>query len=173
MLLTSSVDIGSVFEEGQKLGAIIAFDQCQSLFDYSDKSRQITQLIQYHASRYHKPVILIATTGGNITSIDSRAASVNFSLEVNFQLPTKALRQTLWTRAFPKQVPLAADVSYDTLSESQITAKDIRAIAFGACSKAALRLPAERKVTMADIKDEMEEYRMRDQRRKTHSSMFT
>ena len=173
MLLTASVDIGSVFEEGQKLGAIIAFDQCQSLFDYSDKSRQITQLIQYHATRYHKPVILMATTGGNISSVDSRAASVNFSLEVNFQLPTKALRQTLWTRAFPEQVPLSGDVSFEALAEAQITAKDIRAIAFGACAKAALRIPAERRVSMEDIKTEMDDYRQRDQRRKTHSSMFT
>lgn len=89
------MNINKVFEEGRQLGAIVMFDQAQVLFSHNEKSLQIAQLIQYHARRYPRPVLILATTGNNnggLPHLDTRAARIVFNEVIQFHLPDKALR---------------------------------------------------------------------------------
>jgi SpoVK/Ycf46/Vps4 family AAA+-type ATPase len=182
LFMMHDISIVSVFEEGRKLNAIIVFDQAELLFDHSDKSRSVAQLIQYHAVVYPRPVILLATTGSGIStmtnSIDIQSAKVQLTHEVQFQFPNRALRKVLWRRSLPEKVPLAKDVDFDVLSEQQLSAKAIRSICFNACCKVALQThdarssAAEAVVTLKAILDEKEETLSRERRRSHHSSMF-
>jgi SpoVK/Ycf46/Vps4 family AAA+-type ATPase len=183
LFLMKDISIVSVFEEGRKLNAIIVFDQAEALFDHSDRSRSVAQLIQYHAVVYPRPVILLATTGSGLlagagASIDTQAANLLLTHEVQFQFPSRALRKVLWRRSLPAKVPLAPDVNFDVLSEPLLSAKAIRTICFNACCKVALQThdargsAAEAMVTLKAILQEREETVARERRRSHHSSMF-
>ncbi|KAG5511099.1 hypothetical protein GH5_07306 [Leishmania sp. Ghana 2012 LV757] len=182
LLLREEMRVHAVFEEGRRLGAIIVFDEAQVLFNESSKSLQLSQLIQYHARRYPRPVIVIATTasrdgsGGrhlfSTTSINSRSSCMLFQAELTFALPSRPLREQLWRRAFPDRVPKASDVNYGRLSATGISPKLIRTIAFNVCCTAALLPMAERVVTMAMIEAEMERTVTRERSAMSASAMF-
>ncbi|KAG5485556.1 hypothetical protein LSCM1_07644 [Leishmania martiniquensis] len=182
LLLREEMRVHAVFEEGRRLGAIIVFDEAQVLFNESSKSLQLSQLIQYHARRYPRPVIVIATTvsrdgsGGrhlfSTTSINSRSSCMIFQAELTFALPSRPLREQLWRRAFPDRVPRASDVNYGRLSATSISPKLIRTIAFNVCCTAALLPVAERVVTMAMIEAEVERTMTRERSAPSANAMF-
>ena len=198
LFMMHDISIVSVFEEGRKLNALIVFDQAELLFDHSEKSRSVAQLIQYHALVYPRPVMLLATTGSGLSTttntIDIQAAHLQLTHEVQFQLPNRPLRKELWRRSFPSKVPLAPDVDFDVLSEQMLSAKAIRSICFNACCKVALQshaaataatstrassgsassplVKAAVVVTLKAIMEEKEETLARERRRSYHSSMF-
>lgn len=163
-LLLHDERLETVFEEGRKLGAMIVLDQAQALFNLSERSMQLTQVVQYHAAQYPKPVIVVVTTPGDGTAgyVDARATRMIFSQHITFTLPTRALRQELWRKAFPEKVPLAADVDFAVLSEVATSGKLIRTVAFNVCCKAALLPVLERSVTMKLIKEELEAVSIRE-----------
>nr|CCM13411.1 AAA family ATPase, putative [Leishmania guyanensis] len=182
LLLREEMRVHAVFEEGRRLGAIIVFDEAQVLFNESPKSLQLSQLIQYHARRYPRPVIVIATTasrnggGGrhlfSTTSINSHSSCMLFQSELIFALPSRSLREQLWRKAFPERVPTASDVDYGRLSTTSISPKLIRTIAFNVCCTAALLPVSERVVTMAMIEAEMERTMTRERSAVSTSAMF-
>ena len=174
MFVTNTFNIQAVFDEARKLGAIVVFDQAQNLFDYSEMASKISQLIQYHAVRYPRPVIVIATTSpSGVSSIDTRASRLLFNSEIAFQLPTRQLRRELWRRSIPPQAPMSDDVDFERLSGEQLSAKAIRSICFAVCCKAALLPVGKQIVSNALVLEVQEEYLSRERRRNTHSSMFT
>ncbi|TPP42814.1 ATPase associated with various cellular activities (AAA) family protein [Leishmania donovani] len=182
LLLREEMRVHVVFEEGRRLGAIIVFDEAQVLFNESPKSLQLSQLIQYHARRYPRPVIVIATTvnrdggGGrhlfSTASINSRSSCMLFQAELTFALPRRLLREQLWRKAFPERVPTSSDVDYGRLSATSISPKLIRTIAFNVCCTAALLPVSERVVTMAMIEAEMERTVARERTAVSASAMF-
>ncbi|GET86381.1 aaa family ATPase, putative [Leishmania tarentolae] len=182
LLLREEMRVHVVFEEGRRLGAIIVFDEAQVLFNESPKSLQLSQLIQYHARRYPRPVIVIATTvnrdgcGGrhlfSTTNINSRSSCMLFQAELTFALPRRPLREQLWRKAFPERVPTSSDVNYSRLSATSISPKLIRTIAFNVCCTAALLPVSERVVTMAMIEAEMERTVTRERSAVSASAMF-
>ncbi|KPA77673.1 putative AAA family ATPase [Leptomonas pyrrhocoris] len=182
LLLREEMHVHAVFEEGRRLGAIIVFDEAQVLFNESPKSLQLSQLIQYHARRYPRPVIVIATTtsrdggGGrqlfSTHSVNSRSSCMLFQAEIAFVLPSRPLREKLWRRAFPERAPIAVDVDYAKLSASGISPKLIRTVAFNVCCEAALLPVAERTVTMAMIEQEIEKALVRERSSASTSAMF-
>jgi SpoVK/Ycf46/Vps4 family AAA+-type ATPase len=178
IVMGKDINIQTIFDEARKLGAIVVFDNAQVLFDYSDRSQQISQLIQYHAVMYPRPVVVVATTGGSTSAsassaaVDPRASKFQFSEEILFTMPSRPLRRELWRRALPGKVPLSPDVDFNLLSEPQVTAKLIRSVCFAACCKVALLPPGERILTMKLLNQEKEDAVMRERRRSTHSTMF-
>lgn len=144
LLLLRELNIAAVFEEARQLGAIVVFDEAQELFSHSERAVNITQLIQYYAVRYPKPVIVIATTAGSgggggalPDSIDVRSTRFTLTEHIVFKYPDRALRRELWRGAFPEKVPLATDVDFDRLSERNVSAKLVRKVAFTVCCRAA------------------------------------
>ncbi|CUG93186.1 AAA ATPase, putative [Bodo saltans] len=178
IVMGKDVNIQTIFDEARKLGAIVVFDNAQALFDHSDRSQQLSQLIQYHAVMFPRPVVVVATTGGSTsasassTAVDPRASKFQFSEEILFTMPSRPLRRELWRRALPSKVPLSSDVDFNLLSEPQVTAKLIRSVCFAACCKVALLPPGERTLTMKLLNQEKEDAIMRERRRSTHSTMF-
>ncbi|CAG9569738.1 putative AAA family ATPase [Leishmania major strain Friedlin] len=182
LLLREEMRVHVVFEEGRRLGAIIVFDEAQVLFNESPKSLQLSQLIQYHARRYPRPVIVIATTvnrdggGGrhlfSTANINSRSSCMLFQAELTFALPRRPLREQLWRKAFPERVPTSSDVNYGRLSATSISPKLIRMIAFNVCCTAALLPVSDRVVTMAMIEAEMERTVTRERTAVSASAMF-
>ncbi|KAG5510628.1 hypothetical protein JKF63_06926 [Porcisia hertigi] len=182
LLLREEMRVHAVFEEGRRLGAIIVFDEAQVLFNESEKSLQLTQLIQYHSRRYPRPIIVIATTAGHdgsggrnlfsTTSINPRSTCMLFKEELTFTLPDRSLREQLWRKAFPERVPTAQDINYSRLSVAKISPKLIRTIAFNVCCSAALLPVSERVVTMAMIEAEMESTATRQRSTVATGAMF-
>lgn len=171
MLLQHEISIHTIFEEAKKLQAVICFDASQQLFDYSEKSNHITQLIRYHAVTYPRPVIMIVPT--DVSSLDIRATRLNFSSCVQFKLPNRNLRIQLWRKFLPPKVPLSKDVNFEILGDTFcVSAKTIRQVCFAACSKAVL-LPAEKRfITMKSLSDEANLALLNERQHDIHSSMF-
>ncbi|RNF00677.1 putative AAA family ATPase [Trypanosoma conorhini] len=173
LMLVSGLKVHEVFAEGRKLGAIIVFDEAQVLFNHSEQSLHVAKLIYYHAMRYPRPVLFIATTGTVGTStIDVRATPLIFQQEILFRLPTQQLRRELWRRALPERMPVADDIDLDELSEAPVSAKTIHAAAFNACCGVAMLSSEERRLTMQMLRDELESMRLKERHRQPHSLMF-
>ena len=173
MLMKRELQIETIFEEGRKLGAIIVFDSAQALFDHSDRGEQVSELIQYHANGYPRPVIVIATTQpGHAGGIDCSSSKLRFAFEINFQLPGRTLRELLWRRSLPRKVPLADDVDFKALSEKACSAKFIRTAAFNACARVSLLPLEQRKVTMKHLTSEFEALSLKNDRRNKHFRMY-
>ncbi|CCW66714.1 unnamed protein product [Phytomonas sp. Hart1] len=184
LMLLQEINIHSVFEEARSLGAIVVFDQAQSLFNHSERSISISQMIQYYAMRYPRPVIVIATTrtswdrdggamiGDSASWIDVQASRLVLNTHVVFHLPSRELRKELWSKAFPTKVPLAGDVDFDTLSNSMVSGKMIRTVAFNVCCQVALLPESKRKLDMKMIIDELEVAVLRERGHNSSSLMF-
>lgn len=183
LLLRKELDVHTVFEEGRRLGAMIVFDEAQVLFNESDQSLQTSQLIQYHARRYPRPVIIIATTVSrdgmgsrqlfSTTNINPRSSCMTFLGDLVFRLPDQPLRQRIWASCFPSRVPLASDVDFAELSRSELLSpKLIRVTVFHVCCAAALLQETQRVVTMAMIKKEIERTKRRERSSMPTSAMF-
>ncbi|RNF18158.1 putative AAA family ATPase [Trypanosoma cruzi] len=173
LLLVGALKVHEVFDEGRKLGAIIVFDEAQVLFNHSEQSLHVAKLIYYHAVRYPRPVIFIATTGTpEASSIDVRATSLIFQQEILFRLPTQQLRRELWRRALPERMPVADDIDLDVLSETPVSAKTIHSAAFNACCTVAMLNSEERRLTMQMLRDELEKLRLKEKHCQPHSVMF-
>jgi hypothetical protein len=170
--------VQTIFEEARKLGAIVVFDNAQVLFDHSELSSKASQLIQYHAKAYPRPVIVLATVGGgtsssaSLGSLDIRASHLQFSNDVQFQLPNRVLRDQLWRRSLPALVPLSPNVDFNELSQLQLSAKLIRTICFNACCKAALLPLKERIVSMKMLLDERDDILQKERYRSHATNMF-
>ncbi|ESL09869.1 AAA ATPase [Trypanosoma rangeli SC58] len=173
LMLVSGLKVHEVFAEGRKLGAIIVFDEAQVLFNHSEQSLHVAKLIHYHAMRYPRPVLFIATTGTvGASTIDVRATPLIFQQEIPFRLPTQRLRRELWRRALPERMPVADDIDLDELSKAPVSAKTIHAAAFGACCGVAMLSSEERRLTMQMLRDELESMRVKEKHCHPHSLMF-
>lgn len=164
--------IEDVFEEGRKLGSILVFDAAEPLFDYTDTAFRDCGLIQYHAARYPRPVIVVVTTEPGRFSYDSMQSRLAFVSRVQFQLPGTALREEMWRKALPEKTPVSGDVDFKALAEKEATAKIIRQACFSACGKAALRLAEQRLVTHASLVAELNDQLKREEARQLRSSFF-
>ena len=193
ILLTSSLSVGPLFEEARKLNALLVFDEAQGLFDFSERSLQAVQLIQYHAAKYPRPVILIASTTtspfssfGSVGahSLDTRSLNVSFAAEIRMSFPSKALRQELWRRSVPEPVPCTMSLAdWEVLSVEVLSAKGIQTICFHACCRLALRLSRHVStttvieedvctLTLQSLMAEKELLMSRERERGLHSNMF-
>ncbi|RNF10903.1 putative AAA family ATPase [Trypanosoma rangeli] len=173
LMLVAGLKVHEVFAEGRKLGAIIVFDEAQVLFNHSEQSLHVAKLIHYHAMRYPRPVLFIATTGtAGMSTIDVRATPLIFQQEIPFRMPTQRLRRELWQHALPERMPVADDIDLDELSKAPVSAKAIHAAAFGACCRVAMLSNEERRLTMQMLRDELESMRVKEKDCHPHSLMF-
>ncbi|EPY27619.1 AAA ATPase [Strigomonas culicis] len=171
-LLLQQNTIRAVFEEGRQLGAVIAFDEAQQLFDYTDRSQQIAQLIYYYAMQYPRPVIIIATTTTSGGGLDLPAVRLKFTQVIAFRTPSRELREALWRKAFPPLVPLADDVDFAELGTAAVSAKTIDAVVFSACGRAVAQSESGRQVTMKLLREELELAMARERTLNPSSNMF-
>ncbi|KEG11353.1 AAA ATPase [Trypanosoma grayi] len=174
LLLVEGLKVHDVFGEARKLGAIVLFDEAQVLFNHSEQSVHVAKLIHYHAMRYPRPVIFIATTGtADAMSVDARATPLLFQQQIHFRMPTRQLRRELWRRALPEKMPRDEEgIDLDELSEAQVSAKLIRAAAFSACCRVAMLGTENRRLTMRMLREELENMQLRESHRRPRSLMF-
>ncbi|KAH9586287.1 ATPase [Trypanosoma melophagium] len=174
LLLVEELKVHHVFSEARKLGAIIVFDEAQSLFNHSEQGRHTAKLIHYHAMRYPRPVIFIVTTGTeNSAGVDMRASPFVFQQQISFRMPTQELRRELWRRTLPEKVPVAdGGIDFDLLSQISVSAKLIRAAAFSACCRVALLGTAARHLTTEILREELENLQLKERERRPPVQMF-
>ncbi|CAD2220445.1 ATPase family associated with various cellular activities (AAA), putative [Angomonas deanei] len=182
--------ISTLFQEARQLGAMILLDEAQVLFNHSDRSRHVAQVLFYHAAAYPRPVIVSATTTAPQHHLDIHAAQLPFTEVIPFHLPDAALRRTLWQKAFPTAVPLdVTPMQFEELSSQyKLNAKEIFAVAFTVCCRAVAELqegPKQNKnnnnnnenetnaaITMKAIVEEIENVQRKERSQQMGSGMF-
>lgn len=146
-------DLAKVFDEARTLNAAVVFDCAEWLYQdsTSEKAQHLSQLIQYQASRYNRPVLLLATDNADASSspIDPSLLRLRVSHHLTFRLPDRALRQKLWERSLPDVVPKEGSIDFALLSSTAASASTIQKACFACCAAAVMRRAA---VTTEDLR---------------------
>ncbi|KAH8604962.1 putative ATPase family protein [Trypanosoma vivax] len=174
LMLVDGMKVHTVFSEARKLGAIIVFDQAQVLFNHSEQGTHIAKIISFHAKRYPRPIIFLATTGtSELMSVDVHATPLVFQQQVRFSLPSQPLRRLLWSKALPEKIPLdEKGINLEELSEIPVSGKLIYAAAFNACCKLAMKCATEQRLTMQLLREELKNVQTRERQSVPQNLMF-
>jgi ATP-dependent 26S proteasome regulatory subunit len=166
--------VKTIFDEAKVLGAMVVFDGAERLFTPNETSAEVSRLIEYYAASFSRPVIVIAKLAeGGLSSVDVRLCHINFTHEMSFALPNRALRRQLWRTFVPAQVPTPpGGLDIEELSAPVVSAKMVRQVIFACCAKAALLPPGKRTVTDAMMQAELSHQRELEHRRISATSMF-
>lgn len=147
-------NVKKIFSDAEKSDAVLFIDEADSLLSKrltnvtqgseqainSMRSQLLICLEQYHG------VVIFAT---NLVKNYDKAFETRIQ-HVEFQMPDRVCRKKIWESHFPATLPLAGDVSSETLADiDDICGRDIRNAIIQAAVKAALE---KRIVDYADIK---------------------
>lgn len=133
-------NLRKLFDAAEDGGAILFFDEADALFgkrsevkDSHDRYANIE--INYLLQRIeaYRGLAILAT---NLRSSLDTAFLRRLRFIVTFPVPSKAERQKLWEKVFPKQAPLA-DLDYRRLARLNLTGGNIHTIAINAAFLAA------------------------------------
>ena len=135
-------NLDRLFHEAERANAILLFDEADVLFgvrtevkDGHDRygNLSVGYLLQ-RVESYDGLVILASNLASNMDEAFSR----RLSHVVLFPMPDAPLRRELWTRAFPWEAPLGADIDMDALGRSfELSGGNIRNAALAAAYLAA------------------------------------
>ena len=135
-------NLARVFEEAEQTGAILFFDEADSIFgkrsevkDSHDRyaNIEINYLLQ-RMEEYEGVVILASNYQGNIDEAFTRR--IRFIIE--FPFPDGGYRYHIWKKVFPEHTPLSDDIDFDFLAHKlKLTGGNIRNIALNAAFLAA------------------------------------
>lgn len=136
-------NLGEIFSATESSDSILFFDEAESLFGKRTESKDArdryanmeTGYMLQRIETYDGIVILSTNLRGNV----DKAFLRRMQYGINFELPEEPMRRKLWRKAFPAEVPLAADVQFDVLAKiyEDLSGGQIRLIAIGAAMIAA------------------------------------
>lgn len=131
-----------VFQEAEKAGAILLFDEADALFgkrsevkDAHDRYANIeTAYLLQRMEAFGGLAILTSNLGQNLDQAFLRR--LRFVIE--FPIPDAAAREKIWRQCFPPEAPIAADLDFRFLARRiEITGGNIRQITLKAAFAAA------------------------------------
>ncbi len=113
--------IRELFEAVDPLGAVLLFDEVDSLLQRRTEARSSvdryanmdTNLLLQHLETFDGIVLLTTNLDAHL----DEALRRRISLHIRFALPDAAERAQIWRRLVPSEVPLAADVDFYALAE--------------------------------------------------------
>ncbi len=129
-----------VFEAAEDSGAILLFDEADALFgkrsevkDSHDRYANIEVSYLLQRMEAYSGLAVLTT---NMKSALDRAFQRRLRFIVNFPFPDSALREQIWRRVFPAEMPLGA-VDFAKLARLNLPGGNIRNIALNAAFLAA------------------------------------
>ena len=135
-------NLDKVFNAAANANAILFFDEADALFgkrsevkDSHDRyaNLEISYLLQ-RMEQYEGIAILATNLSDNLDQAFTR----RLAFSVHFPFPDEAARLQLWTRAWPRPVPINESVDWSLLArELKLAGGNIKNIALGAAFKAA------------------------------------
>ncbi len=113
-------NLGGLFEAAEAGHAILLFDEADSLFAkrtqvQSSNDRYANLEVNYLLQRMEAFSGITILTTNNETAVDE-AFTRRLSLKVDFPVPERDERETLWRRMIPSQAALADDVDFEMLA---------------------------------------------------------
>ena len=146
-------NLGKVFDAARNSNAILFFDEADSLFS---KRTEVASSNDKHANaetayllqkiEEYSGVSILATN--NMQNFDA-AFKRRMTYLIPIEMPDEATRRKLWKQAFPKEMPVGADVDYEILARAiELSGSNIKSAALAASYTAAAK---GRPVTMNDI----------------------
>ncbi|HTQ15218.1 MAG TPA: ATP-binding protein [Rhizomicrobium sp.] len=146
-------NLRKLFDAAEDGGAILFFDEADALFgkrtevkDSHDRYANIEVNYLLQRMETYGGLAILAT---NMKSTLDQAFLRRLRFIVNFHFPAAGERQTIWRKAFPKDVPLEG-LDYDRLARLNLTGGQIALIALNAAFAAA---QAKAHVTMPIVLD--------------------
>jgi SpoVK/Ycf46/Vps4 family AAA+-type ATPase len=128
-------NISSLFNEAKKSSAILFFDEADALFakrtevkDSHDKSSNMEAAFLLQKIEEYTGLVILAT---NFYQNFDDAFKRRIKLVVNFTLPNKEYRKTMWQTIFPDDAP-RDNLDYDFLARFELSGSNIKNIAINA-----------------------------------------
>ncbi len=149
-------NIARIFREARQKKAVLLWDEADAMFfdrDVGAKTwevRDVNVLLQ-ELERFDG-VCILATN--RLLSLD-KALDRRISARVEFRRPDKQARREIFRRIIPSQLPLAADVSIDILSENDLSGGEIKNVVLNAARIALRRAGATARVRMDDFRQSL------------------
>ncbi|HKZ47907.1 MAG TPA: ATP-binding protein [Thermoplasmata archaeon] len=145
-------NIEAVFDEAAKGGAVLFFDEADSIFYQRGASaapwtnRDVNVLL-HHLENF-AGVAVLAT---NMPLTLDRALARRIDLTVEFEMPTTEMREELLRRLLPPRVPLAKDVDLGALARRYTLSGGQLLNVIRQAIRHTLRRGKPRRVTMTDL----------------------
>lgn len=136
-------NIGHIFDEAQKSGCILLFDEADALFakrsevsDAQDRYSNAETAYLLQRIEQYDGVSILAT---NLLQNFDEAFRRRITYMLHFPVPDEALRLELWENILPSQALVASDIDYLALAQAfELSGAGIKNAAFHAagCAKA-------------------------------------
>jgi SpoVK/Ycf46/Vps4 family AAA+-type ATPase len=136
-----------VFREAKLNGALVFFDECDSLFESRERNSLVTLLLT--ELEHYEGLIMMATTHAH--TLDE-ALHRRISLAVHFRLPDHNMRNSIWRKHIPKEIEVAEDVDFEKLGvEYELSGGLIKNAVLAALAVAVGREGGKLVIKMADL----------------------
>lgn len=146
-------NIARIFREARSSNAVLFWDEADAVF-YNREMAARTWEIQHEnvilaEIEKYEGVCILATN--RKTSMDP-ALERRISLKVVFERPNSTQRRDIWKRLVPQKLPLARDIDFDALAETDLSGGEIKNVVINAVRMAITR-NADGPITNADFKE--------------------
>ncbi|HEU0031970.1 MAG TPA: ATP-binding protein [Kofleriaceae bacterium] len=113
-------NLGKVFDEASRVGAVLLFDEADALFAKrtevrSSNDRNANLEVNYLLQRLENHDGIVLLTTNSATSIDE-AFKRRLRFRIEFPTPDATEREALWRAMFPPRAPLARDIDFRALA---------------------------------------------------------
>ena len=145
-------NIQAVFEEAVKQKALLFFDEADSIFYQRGTSsapwvnRDVNVLL-HHLEQFRGVAVLATNMPLNL----DRALARRIDIAIEFEMPTAQMRERLLRRLVPPKAPMDRDVDFGEVARRYALSGGHLLNVVRQAMRFALRRPAPRKVTMADL----------------------
>ena len=144
-------NIVAVFREATENNAVLFWDEADAIFfdrDSASRSWEVRQVNVLLQELEHFEGVCILCTNRKLT-LDP-ALERRISLKVEFERPTRPMREQIWRKLVPQKLPLAADVNFGCLARHDMSGGEIKNALLNAARIALVRAP-HGSVAMADF----------------------
>eukprot|EP01059_Diplonema_ambulator_P031139 TRINITY_DN5641_c1_g1_i1.p1 TRINITY_DN5641_c1_g1~~TRINITY_DN5641_c1_g1_i1.p1 ORF type:complete len:1094 (+),score=379.18 TRINITY_DN5641_c1_g1_i1:332-3283(+) len=148
--------LDEIFEQVNNAGAILVLDEAQELFNFSNESKQMIELLHYHSKKCVRPVLVIARTQEGET-LDPITSGLSAYRTIKFSIQPPDLRELHWKKSFTDSTPLHANIDFKEISQKVLSPGAIRNAAYFAACKASMLPPPNRFITQSIVKEAIDE----------------
>lgn len=133
-------NITAAFRDAQELGALLFWDEADSMFADRESASQRwqvghTNLLLQEIERFEGCCILST----NRTPCLDQALARRIGLHLEFAPPNQDQRRRIWQKLMPERLPLAGEIAWDEIASIELTGGLIKNALIGAARRAAGR----------------------------------
>lgn len=151
-------NVVAAFQDARKNDAVLFWDEADAMFFDRDSAsrnwevRDVNVLLQ-ELERF-EGVCILAT---NRKSSLDKALERRISLKIEFPRPDRDAREQILKLCMPKSMPLAPDVEFGRLAETDLSGGEIKNVVLNAARSAVRRGGRKARVEMADFEQAIED----------------